>query len=109
MHQQIEHNLVQSIRKEVESHSQIFECDRELIIVYHSFRYDEYFAVLGDNTDELDDLIYQFMGDLESPSEENWLQFATCSGCEIDEDDEVLFLNPKYEIDEDGKTSWKII
>lgn len=94
--------LIESIRKEVESHSKMYECDRELIIVYHSFKYDEYFAISGEaNDDDLDDLIYQFMGDLESPFEEDWLQFATCSGCRLDENDEILFLDSRYHIEEE--------
>jgi Mg2+ and Co2+ transporter CorA len=109
MNQQIHRNLVESIRKEVESHSKIWECDRELIIVFHSFKYDEYFAVSGDDESELDDLIYQFMGDLECPTNFPWLQSATCSEISLDEEDEILFLNSKYEIQDDGVVIWKIV
>jgi hypothetical protein len=93
--------LFESICKEIELHSRIYECDRELIILYHSFKYDEYFAISGDSEGDLDDLVYQFMGDLESLSQEDWLQFASCSGCKLDDFDEILFLNSRYHIEEE--------
>lgn len=98
--------FLNSIKRVIELDSQLFEVDRELIILYHSFKYDEYFALAGSDSNEDDDLVYQFMGDLNAPLSEDWLEFTTCCGCKLGEEDEVLFLNSKYKIKENGELAW---